>query len=81
MKKTSPGTEILVFPVQNKILKIWDKIFELINIEAQYIGKETQKSYPKLKNVYIIYLLYIFILYICAACDPMQVVVFFVNMY
>ena len=36
LKKTPRGTKILISPVWNKTLRIWDTIFELINIEIQY---------------------------------------------
>ena len=67
---------MLISPVWNKIFKIWDTLFEAINIEAQcskkvflqqeaeafenHLGKEPQKPRPKLKNMYISYLLRIF---------------------
>ena len=35
LKKTPRRTEILKSPVWNKILKMWDTIFELIQIEVQ----------------------------------------------
>ena len=35
LKKTPQRTEILISPVWNKILKIWDTFFELIQIEVQ----------------------------------------------
>ena len=35
LKRTSWRTKILIFPVWNKILKIWDTLFELIQIEVK----------------------------------------------
>ena len=35
-KKTPWRTKILIFPVWNKILKIWSTLFEIIQIEVQY---------------------------------------------
>ena len=35
-KKTPRRTKILITPVWNKILKIWDTLFELIEIDVQY---------------------------------------------
>ena len=35
LKKTPRRTKILISPVWNKILKIWDILFELIQIEVQ----------------------------------------------
>ena len=35
LKKTPWRTKILIYPVWNKILKIWDTLFELIQIELQ----------------------------------------------
>ena len=35
LKKALRRTKILLFPVWNKILKIWDTLFEIIQIEAQ----------------------------------------------
>ena len=35
-KKTPRRTKILIFPVWNKILKIWSTLFEIIQIEVQY---------------------------------------------
>ena len=36
LKKTSGMTKILISPVWNKILKIWDALFELMQTELQY---------------------------------------------
>ena len=35
-KKTPRRTKILIFPVWNKILKIWSTLFEIIQIEVQH---------------------------------------------
>ena len=35
LKKTPRRTKILITPVWNKILKIWDTLFELIQIDVQ----------------------------------------------
>ena len=85
--KTAPQrAEILISPVWNKIFKIWDILFELIQIEIQSsksyfkeagafgnnIEKELQKPLPKLKK----YVYYIFTENIWSACSPRQVAVF-----
>ena len=36
LKKAPRRTKILISPVWNKIFKIWDTIFELMNIEVQW---------------------------------------------
>ena len=36
LKKILQRTKILISPVWNKILKIWDTLFELIQIDVQY---------------------------------------------
>ena len=36
LKKTAQMTKILIFPVWNKILKIWDILLEIIQIEVQW---------------------------------------------
>ena len=65
------------------MLKIWDKIFELIQIEVQcskkifnfFFTTEAGASVEpmlKIKKIYII-----FTQNICSACNPMQMLVFF----
>ena len=85
MKKTPRRTKILTSPVWNKILKIWDIPFELIQIEVRYsrnyfnffyhkkleLLKRTAKATPKIEK----YVHYIFTENICSDCNPMQVVV------
>ena len=43
LKKTPRWTKILISPVWNKILKIWDRLFDLIQIEVQ-----CNKNYSKI---------------------------------
>ena len=40
LKKAPRRTKILIYPVYNKILKNWDTLFELINIEVQCSKKK-----------------------------------------
>ena len=35
LKKTPQRTKILIYPVWNKILEIWDTLLKLINVEGQ----------------------------------------------
>ena len=37
LKKTPRRTKILISPVWNKILKIWDTLFEFMQIEVKYV--------------------------------------------
>ena len=39
LKKTQRKTKILISPVWNKILKFWETLFELINIEGEISSK------------------------------------------
>ena len=43
LKKTPRGTKLLISPFWNKILKIWERLFGLIQIEIQY-----RKNYFKM---------------------------------
>ena len=60
-KKTPWRTKILISPVWNKILEIWDTL-ELFRLELLQNWKK--------------YVYYIFTEKICSACNPMQVAVF-----
>ena len=58
LKETSRGTKILRFPVWNKIGKIWDTIFGIIQIEAQcsknyfkhFLSQESGASRKNIEN-------------------------------
>ena len=65
LNKAPQGTKILIYSIWNKILKIWDTHFELIQIEVKIISnffyhkklevlekveKEQQKPRPKLNK-------------------------------
>ena len=47
LKKTPRGTRILISPVWNKLLKIWDTLFELIQIEGKCSKKIFKISLSK----------------------------------
>ena len=47
LKKTLRRTKMLLFPDWNKILKIWDTLFELIQIEVQCIKNYFKFFYHK----------------------------------
>ena len=47
LKETPGRTKILMFPVSNKILKIWDIFFELIQIEVECSKKYFNFFYHK----------------------------------
>ena len=49
-KNTPQRTKILIYPAWNKILKIWDTLFEIIQIEVQCSKKNT----PKIGKIYIL---------------------------
>ena len=51
-KKTPRRTKILISPVWNNILKIWDTIFELIQIEVQYSKNYFKSSLPQEAGAY-----------------------------
>ena len=94
LKKTTQKTKILIFPVWNKILKIRDTLFELIQIEpqcsknifknfllheARAFGKIHKKGTANTTPKIEKYVNYIFTENICSSCNPMQVVVFCKN--
>ena len=91
LKKTPRRTKILISPVWNKILKIWDTHLELIQIEVQcsknyfkiYLpqeagafGNNIKKEPQKPRPNFKKYFYYIFTHNICYPCNPMRVVVF-----
>ena len=84
-------TKSLIFPVWKKILKIWDTIFELIQIEVQSsknyfnfflpqeaggFGNNIEKDPQKPPPKLKKYICYIVTENICSACSPLQKVVF-----
>ena len=91
LKNKPRRTKILISPIWNKTLKVWDTLFELIQIEAQcnknYFKcflitrsnkeKEQQrKGTAKATSKYEKYVYYIFTENVCATCSPIQVSVF-----
>ena len=94
LKKTPRRTKILISPVWKKILKIWDTLFELIQIEVQFSKNYFQTFLPQEAGAFANniekepqkprpklkeYVYYIFTENICSACSLMQVVVFWKN--
>ena len=94
LKKTPRRTKILIFPVWNKILKIWDTHFEHIRIKVQcsknyfkiFLAQEAGAfrnniaKEPQISRPKLKkYVYYIFTENICSSCNPMQVVVFCKN--
>ena len=91
LKKTPQRTKILISPIWNKILKIWDTLFELIQIEVQcsknslkmFLPQEAgefrnniEKKTQKLRPKLEKNVCYIFTDNICSVCIPMQVIIF-----
>ena len=91
LKKTPRRTKILITPVWNKILKIWDTLFELIQIDVQCskyyfkiflpqeagaFGNNIEKEPQKLRPNLKKFVYYIFLENTYSACSPMQVIVF-----
>ena len=93
LKKTPRKTKILIYPVWKSVWKIWDRIFELIQIEVQCrtyfkvffpqeagaFQNDIEKEPQKPHLKFKKYVHYIFAENICSACSPMQVAVFFKN--
>ena len=94
LKKAPRWAKILIFLVWNKILKIWDKLFELIQIEVQCnknyfkyflpeeagaFGNNIEKKPQKPCPKLEKFVYYIFTDNICSAGSLMQVVVFCKN--
>ena len=92
--KTPRRTKTLISPVLNKILKVWDTLFVLIQVEVQCsqsyfktflpqvagaFGNNIEKEPQKLCLKLKKYVYYIFTVNICSACSPMQVVFFCKN--
>ena len=90
--KKDTWIKILIIPVLNKILKNWDTLFELIQIELQCSKNHfrfflSQENGPSANNIekepqkprpkLEKYIYQIFIDNICSACNQMQVVVFY----
>ena len=90
LKKTPQRIKILLYPVWNKILKIWDILFEIIQIEVQcsknyfnfFLPEEpgalesnTKNQPQKPRSKLNKYVYYIFLEKICTVCSPVQVVV------
>ena len=86
--------KILLSPVWIKILKIWDKHFDLIKMEVQdyknyskivllekteTFTSKTEKESQKPRPKFKKYVNSIFTENICSACSPMQLVDFFKN--
>ena len=82
---------LLISPIWNKTLKVWDTLFELIQIEAQCsknyfkfflttrsysFWKQQRKGTAKATSKYEKYVYYIFTENICSTCSPIQVSVF-----
>ena len=91
LKKTPPRTKILISPIWNKILKIWDTLFELIQIEVQcsknslkmFLLQEAgefrnkiEKKTQKPRPKLEKNVCYIFTDNTCSVCIPMQVIIF-----
>ena len=94
LKKTPRKTKILIYPVWKSVWKIWDRIFELIQIEVQcsrtyfkvFFPQEAgafqnniEKEPQKPHPKFKKYVHHIFAENICSACSPMQVAVFCKN--
>ena len=94
LKKTQRKTKVLISPVWNRILKIWETHFELIQIEVQcsknYLKIVSPQEAGAFRN-YVEhkpqksrpklkkYVCYIFTDKICSVCNSMQVVIFCKN--
>ena len=93
-KKTPQRPKILKSPVWDKILTIWDILFELIQIEvwcrksyfeiflpykAGAVGNNIENEPQKPCTKLKKYVYVIFTENICSACNPMQLVVFCKN--
>ena len=91
LKKAPQRTKILISPVWNKTLKIWDIAFELIQIEVQCskncfkiflpqeagaFGNNIEEEPQKLGPKFKKYVHYMFTENIFSTCNPMQVVGF-----
>ena len=91
LKKTLRRTKMLLFPDWNKILKIWDKLFELIQIEVQcsksyfkmFLSQENaasekniEKESQKPRPKLQKYVNEILNDHICSVCNVMQVIAF-----
>ena len=91
LKKKPRRAKILISPVWNKILNIWDTLFEFIQTEVQCsknyfkkflpqeagaFGNNVEKEPQKPCPKLKRYVYYIFTENICSACNPMQVVIF-----
>ena len=94
LKETTGRTKILISAVWNKILKIWDTLFELIQIEVQsnknyfkmFLPQEPgafrnniEKKPQKPRPKFKNYVCYLFTDNICSACNPVHVVIFCKN--
>ena len=55
VKKTPLRTKILISPVWNKIFKMWDILFELINIEVQCSKNEFKNSWLSLRIIIVVH--------------------------
>ena len=91
LTKTAQMTKISTSPIWNKILKIWDTLFELIEIEVQCSKNcfnffllqagaskkktELQRPHPRLEEKNQIFTENIY-----SACNSMQMVVFWKNL-
>ena len=94
LKKAKRRRKIIISPVWNKILKIWDIIFELIQIEVQCsknyfnfflpqeawaFGNNIEKNPQKPRPKVKTIIYHIFTGHICSVCNPVQVIVFCKN--